>query len=236
MILDVDFVPQPGGEAAAAMVCLERTAPLTPGAQGVVYDTALRGVHHQQILRHLGLIPINRVAAAKAGAKSPRRNKAERRTEKSTVIETKTIARPDGTETITLYARAGALGIGRLTEDGEHHFDELRRTHTIRRADKAGTYRWYDEYALPDDLGGGQITVRLHGDDQDTKRKLNRTENLRPDPAERPRLRRPLPASATTPSPSTATSTTPSSSGEPTPSATAGSSSTSWATPSWSTP
>ena len=98
MILDVDFVPQPGGEAAAAMACLERTAPLTPGAQAVVYDTALRGVHHQQILRHLGLIPINRVAAAKAGAKTPRRDKAERRTEKSTVIEAKTITRPDGTK------------------------------------------------------------------------------------------------------------------------------------------
>ena len=63
-------------------------------AQAVVYDTALRGVHHQQILRHLGLIPINRVAAAKAGAKTPRRDKAERRTEKSTVIEAKTITRP----------------------------------------------------------------------------------------------------------------------------------------------
>jgi hypothetical protein len=187
MILDVDFVPQPGGEAAVAMGCLERTAPLTPGAQAVVYDTALRGVHHQQILRHLGLIPINRVAAAKAGAKTPRRDKAERRTEMSTVIETKTITRADGTtETITLYARAGALGIGRLTDDGEHHFDELRRTHTIRRADKAGTYRWYNEYALPDHLGGAKITVRLHGDDQDTKRKLNRTENLRPIPPSDP--------------------------------------------------
>ncbi len=113
-------------------------------AQAVVYDTALRGVHHQQILRHLGLIPINRVAAAKAGAKTTRRDKAERRTEKSTVIEAKTITRPDGTsETVTLYARAGALGIGK-------------------------------------------ITVRLHGDDQDTKRKLNRTGNLRPIPPSDP--------------------------------------------------
>lgn len=32
----------------------------------VVYDTALRGVNHQQILRHLGLTPINRVAATSA--------------------------------------------------------------------------------------------------------------------------------------------------------------------------
>ena len=55
-----------------------------------------------------------------------------------------------------------------------------------RRTDKAGTYRWYNEHALPETLGGAKITVRLHGDDQDTKRKLNRTENLRPIPPSDP--------------------------------------------------
>jgi hypothetical protein len=54
----------------------------------------------------------------------------------------------------------------------------------MRRA--AGTYRWYNQYALPPELGGGKITVRLHGDDQDAKRKLNRTENLRPIPPSDP--------------------------------------------------
>jgi hypothetical protein len=42
------------------------------------------------------------------------------------------------------------------------------------------TYRWYNQYALPEDLGGSTVTVRLHGNDEDAKRKLNRTENLRP--------------------------------------------------------
>ena len=41
-------------------------------------------------------------------------------------------------------------------------------------------YRWYNQYALPEDLGGSTVTVRLHGNDEDAKRKLNRTENLRP--------------------------------------------------------
>jgi hypothetical protein len=181
MILDLEHVAKPGGEASAAMASFTRTAALTPGAQGIVYDTALRGVHHQQVLRDLGLLPINRVAAAKAGAKNPRRKAADRRVAKSTIIETKDITFPDGTtETIPLYAKDGALGIGRVTDDGRLRFEELRRTHTIRRADKAGTYRWYNDYALPDDLGGGTVTVRLHGNNEDARRKLNRTENLRP--------------------------------------------------------
>lgn len=42
-------------------------------------------MHHQVLLRDLGLLPINRVTAAKANPKSPRR--AERRVEKSARIE-----------------------------------------------------------------------------------------------------------------------------------------------------
>lgn len=193
VILDLDHVPTPGAEAATAMACLDRTAPLTPGAQGVVYDTALRGVHHQRILRHLGLLPINRVAAAKAGSTKPRRRAAERRVEKSTIIETTDITRPDGTtETIALYARGGALGIGRPDHDGRMGFEELPRVRTLRRADKAGTYRWYNQHTLPDDLGGGTITLRLHGNDDDTRRKLNRTENLRPIPPTDPAFAEPF--------------------------------------------
>lgn len=43
MILDFDWVPKPGREASVAMDCFTRVAPLVPGAQGVIYDTALRG-------------------------------------------------------------------------------------------------------------------------------------------------------------------------------------------------
>jgi hypothetical protein len=39
-------------------------APDYPGAQGVIYDTALRGVHHQTLLRNLGCLSINKVVAA----------------------------------------------------------------------------------------------------------------------------------------------------------------------------
>jgi hypothetical protein len=179
IILDVEFVPAAGGEANAAMRCFERLAPLLPGAQGVIYDTALRGVHHQHLLRDLGWLPVNRVTARKANPKTARR--AERRVEKSAHIEDKTIRLPDGTtRTVSLFARGGSLGIVTLNDRGEPHFTPLRRVRTHRNADKSGRYRWYNDYELPADHSAATITVRLHGNDTDRARKLNRTENLRP--------------------------------------------------------
>jgi hypothetical protein len=189
ILLDAAFVPTPGGEAATALACLERTAPLVPGAQGVVYDTALRGAHHQTILRDLGLLPINRVAAAKAGSKQARRDPRERRVEKLGFVETKAVTLSDGTiKNIDLYAQGGAIGIGVLNADGELQFSPLPRIRTHRNADKAG-FRWYNDYRLPDRLGAGQITVRLHNDASDAARKFNRTENVRPIPATDPDFR-----------------------------------------------
>jgi hypothetical protein len=180
IILDVAWVPNHGGEAKTAMECFTRLAPRIPGAQGVIYDTALRGVHHQALLRDLGLLPVNRVTAAKADANQPRRDDG-RREEKSTRLESKTISLPDGsTRTVELYARGGALGIGNLTENGDLHYTELPRIRTHRNRDQSGKYRWYNDYRLPELYGAGIVTVRLHGNDDDTARKLNRPENVRP--------------------------------------------------------
>jgi hypothetical protein len=181
MILDVDWVPTPGGEAAAAMSSFQSIAPLAPGAQGVIYDTALRGVHHQTLLRDLGLLPVNKVTAAKAPVKAPRRT-GGRRVEKSVHVEDRNVRLADGsTRTISLFARGGAVGIATLTDTGERLFSELPRVRTHRNADKSG-FRWYNDYRLPADLGGGTVTVRLHGNDEDAKRRFNRTENVRPIP------------------------------------------------------
>jgi hypothetical protein len=182
VILDIDWVAKPGGEAATAMNCFERLAPHLPGAQGVIYDTALRGVHHQRLLRDLGWLSINRVAAAKADARAPRRDDG-RRQAKSAHVEDKTIQLPNGqTATVRLYARDGALGTATLTDTGDMRFTALPRVRTHRNRDKNGKYRWYNDYQLPADLGVGTITVRLHGTDEDTRRKFNRTENVRPIP------------------------------------------------------
>jgi len=186
VILDLDWVPKPGGEAAVAMRCFRRLAPLVPGAQAVVYDTALRGVHHQILLRELGLLPINKVTAAERGARAPRRGKG-RRVEKTAHVEDRDVTLRDGsTTTIRLFARAGAIGLVELLETGEPRFEELRRIRTHRIAAKSGRFRWYNGYRLPQRHGGGSVTVRLHGTEEDAARRFNQTENLRPIPPSDP--------------------------------------------------
>lgn len=186
IILDIQWVPDKGGEARVAMACFSRLAPLVPGAQGVIYDTALRGVHHQTLLRNLGLLPVNRVTAAVKGSKKPRR-KDGRRVEKSVHIEDKNVKLDDGTtKHISLFARGGAIGVVELSDAGDPMFTELRRARTHRNRDKGGGFRWYNDYLLPNSFGGGTVTVRLHGNSEDTARKLNRTENVRPIPPSDP--------------------------------------------------
>ena len=96
-------VPASGDRA----VVDRRIAADAPGLQGVIYDGALRGVHHQRLLRDLGLLPINKVTAAQ-GTGPNRKKTNKERVEKSTFVEQRTITGPDGTEhTIDLFARAG---------------------------------------------------------------------------------------------------------------------------------
>jgi hypothetical protein len=77
---------------------------------------------------------------------------------------------------VRLFARAGAVCISELTETGEQELTELRRVRTTRRDGKGGSFRWFNEYALPE---GGTVTERLDTTDEDVARKLNRAENAR---------------------------------------------------------
>lgn len=186
VIVDVDWVPAPGAEAATAIDSVAALTPLCPGAQGVIYDTAFRCVHHQRLMRDMGLLSVNKVTAAKAGDKAARRDEGQR-VPKSTFLEQRSITRPDRTTTtLDLFACDGALGTVTLSDTGEQCFEALRRIRTHRNADKNGKFRWYNDYRLPDTVGGGTITVRLHGTDDDTRRRFNRTENIRPIPASDP--------------------------------------------------
>lgn len=189
IILDVEWVPKAGGEARVAVDTFTAIAPHCPGAQGVVYDTALRGAHHQTLLRDLGWLSINKIAAKQAPTKGKPKRDAKRRVEKTTHVEDRVIATPDGEQTISLFAQGGALGIGVLTDTGTRAFVALERIRTHRNADKH-SYRWYNAYRLPDSYGGGTITMRLHGNDDDTKRRFNRTENIRQIPQTDPDFKR----------------------------------------------
>lgn len=125
IILDVEWVPAAGGEARVAVDTFTQLAPHCPGAQGVVYDTALRGAHHQTLLRDLGWLSINKVAAAKADTKGKARRGEGRRVEKSTHVEDRTIETPGGEQIISLFAEGGAIGIGVLTDTAKRVFVPL---------------------------------------------------------------------------------------------------------------
>ncbi len=66
------------------------------------------------------------------------------------------------------------------------HFEPLTRVRTHRNRDKSGKYRWYNDYAVPESLGGGTVTIRLHGNSEDATRRFNRTENVRAIPPSDP--------------------------------------------------
>jgi hypothetical protein len=189
VLLDIQPVAQSGNEAAEAMVCFRRLAPLVPGAQAIVYDTALRGVHHQELLRDLGLLPVNRVAAARKGSSKPRR-KDGRRVAKNVHVEDKVIGAGEGRRVVSLYAQDGSVGVVALTDVGERFFEPMRRVRTHRGIGKSGAFRWYNDYELPERLGGGTVTVRLHANAEDSKRRFNRTENVRPIPPADPDFER----------------------------------------------
>lgn len=183
VILDVDWVPSPGAEAATAMNAVTALAPLCHGALGLIYDTALRGVHHQRLLRDLGLLPLNKVTAAKAPTKAARRSGGHR-VEKSVHIEDRTVPGIDGTSrTISLFAQGGAVGVATLTDTGTRVFTELRRVRTQRNSDKSG-HRWYNTYQLPDHRRRHQGPAARQCRDQ--RRRFNRAENVRPIPPSDP--------------------------------------------------
>ena len=63
-----------------------------------------------------------------------------------------------------MISQGGRIGLGEVTESGKPVFVSLDRVRTHRNTDKRGTFRWYNDYRLPEHLGGGVVTVRLHAE------------------------------------------------------------------------
>ena len=120
---------------------------------------ALRGAHHQRLLRELGIICVNRVMAAEH-RKGQGKGKGWKgvRVEKSVHVEDRVQRLADGTtRTIRLFARAGAIGIVEFSESGEARFIALKRKRIHRNELKDGRFAWYQDYVLPFAYGGGTI-------------------------------------------------------------------------------
>ena len=65
IVLGLDRVAAPGQEAETAIALLERIVAIaTSGIQAVAYDGALKGVHIDRVMRRVGLVVVNKLAAA----------------------------------------------------------------------------------------------------------------------------------------------------------------------------
>lgn len=151
------------------MSAFKDIAPIAPGCQGTLYDTALRGMHHQELMRDLGWLSINRITAKQVETKG---GKGVKRVEKATHIEDRKI---DG-RTVRFFAQGGALCVAELDHNGEQVLTECTRIKTIRRTNDDGTFRFYNEYLTQ---SGDSVLMRLDTTEHDKARKLNRSENLR---------------------------------------------------------
>lgn len=150
IILDARHCKDVGGEARTAMSAFHDIAPAAPGALGVIYDEALRGVHHANLMKNLGWLSINKVQAAEVVSRNGR---GVKRVEKMVHIEDKSV---NGI-TYHLYSQGGNLGIADIDHNGERTFTPLKRIKTSRRKDKNG-FRFYNFYLLPN---GDSLMVRL---------------------------------------------------------------------------
>jgi hypothetical protein len=187
LILDWESVSntEEGGEGAAAVAICERLASLSDEIVGIIYDMTLRGVHIERLMADLGWLTVTRVPARS----NPNRKGGKwdgPREEKETLIEVRPLPGPDGRMVdVALHSVGGALGFYESDERGDPVFVRLPRVRTLRRPNKRG-YRFYNEYRLPESLGGGLLRVRLIGSETDRRRKLNRAENLRAIPPSDP--------------------------------------------------
>ncbi|MDP9342528.1 MAG: hypothetical protein M3Q23_10655 [Actinomycetota bacterium] len=177
-ILGFEHVAKDHDEAKAALTMLRRIKPYAPGAQAVVWDMILRGAHITVIMTEVGLVAVVGVHAQENpdGKKGRQAGTYVPRTEDLDDVE---VTMPDGTvEVLHLAAHDGWLSIKDITESGEPHYEHLVCTRIQRHQDKKG-FRFYGYFKLPAEYGGKVIVIRLFQNEDDTRRRINRSENLR---------------------------------------------------------
>ena len=161
VVLAVDRVPRPAMEADTSVQLLRAVhAAAGSGIQAVVYDGAMRGVHIDEIMTHLGLVAINKVhASAKTAARRGKNTNARHYALGSWVHDTDA-----GACTHHLAAVDGA--VCELVLDDEGHqvvrarLDRLQ----IKRPQRAsGRYHFNVAYQVPCPAGPFTAWVTPHG-------------------------------------------------------------------------
>ena len=187
--------PTPAAKPAPPWTASPASRPTSPARKASSTTPHCAACTTRHLLRDLGLLPVNRVTAAKASPKKPRRERATRREERPHRRQDHHPRRRHRPLTVALYARGGAR---RHRRTHRHRRPPLHRhspasaptATATRTASTAGT----TTTDSPTTYGARTITVRLHGNADDTARKFNRTENVRPIPPDDPDFDRLYPA------------------------------------------
>jgi hypothetical protein len=148
------------------------------GAQAVVYETALRCVHHQTLLRELGLLPCEpgHRCVRKPTPKeldAPARREGRHRSKRTRSQP------PMASERCSSSRGAGLSASTNSPTRASPRSCRSSLSAPAANSDKAGIDRRYSDHRLPSEHGAVSITVRLHGKDDDKRKRFKRTENVR---------------------------------------------------------
>ncbi len=181
IILDINRSPKKDGEAKWAVQALDQVLPHLPGTQAVVYDGAFRGVHLNHLMTRHGIPVIANMHSGQHGTVTNRH------------YGPATLTRPDGTtDTIDIHLVNGTPNLRQINVNGDIILHPATRTRTVRRLNRDGhTWRLYNHYTLPAEIGAGTFRLRLDRTADDLATGLNRAEHLRaiaPDDPDHPAI------------------------------------------------
>lgn len=180
VILALGRVERPGREADTALELLDRVmAYAGNGAQALVYDGALRGVHHDTIMRRHGLIVINKV--------HPATRDDDTRTWRTIPLGTRTHRVGPINCTHTLVAHNGAVHDATTRDDGTLvHSEPCARQQIRRYRRRDGSWRFALAVEVPCPAGNFSVWISPHAEPHD--RSARRPDQLRIIPEHDPRF------------------------------------------------
>ncbi len=162
--------PCGSNEVAGALQQLAATSEKLPDLRHVAYDRAMEGTHQRTVYQGSGLIPLVQRKRAPGGQKTKK------------VIETGLAVTGGTLKAVNITAIDGLPHVSLIDVAGKEALVPLALKKLIRRGDRAGKYRWYASYELPNHIGGGKVSIRLDEKAGDEFKKLNRAKYLTPFP------------------------------------------------------
>ena len=168
VVLAVDRVPAPGGEADTAVALVKQLHEVAgAGIQAVVYDGAMRGVHLDELMTRCGVVVINKVHGS---LKTARRKGKHDRNPRWFTLGTWEHDTDTASCTHTLAAVDGAVSEVGLDDAGKTvvlHRLERRQVKRPRRG--TGAYHFNVAYEIPCQYGDFLAWITPHGEPGDTE-------------------------------------------------------------------